>query len=73
MRENILMLYLADPGKATGCSTNSIVMREKKSVSHSLCSTALWRRQAQPVRNGASGHKIDYLIQVQVILNLQGY
>ena len=34
---------------------------------------ALWRWQAPTVMNGASSHKIDYITQVEGILNVKGY
>ena len=35
-----------------------------KSVSQPFLAMALQRRHAQMVRNGASSHKIDYVVQV---------
>ena len=60
---------LPDPG-ARVCFTNSVVIH---SFINSLTEspTALRRRQAQTVRNGASSHIIDYRIKVKGILNLK--
>ena len=51
--------YLADPGEARGCSTNSFVI---DSVTAPFPPTALWRSHAQTVRDRSSSNKIDYVI-----------
>ena len=56
------MIYLTHPGKASGCSTNTIVINSF--ISHPLIAAlppmCLRRRQAQNTSN-----KIDYVKQVK--------
>ena len=58
------LIYLADPGKARGCSTNIFAIH---SFIHSanfpdpLGKIYLRRRHAQTVKNGASSHKTNYI------------
>ena len=48
---NYIYIYLADPGKATGCSLSSLVINSLiNSVSQHFPPTALRRRQAQTIR-----------------------
>ena len=52
-------LYLADPGEARGCSTNTFVINSfihsvSQSVSQPFPPTALRRRHAQTVRDSSS-------------------
>ena len=59
-------VYLAERGKARGCSTSSFVI-------HSLSNqpfppTTLWRRHAQTVRDRSFSYKIDYVIGIKNIL-----
>ena len=66
--------YLADPGEARGCSTNTFVITwvsqsVSQSVSHPFPPTALWRWQAQTVRDSSFSYKIDYFIGIQNFLN----
>ena len=63
-------MFLADPGEARGCSTNSLVI---KSVSQPFPPTALRRRHAQTVRDGSSSCKIDYVIVIENCLNPEGH
>ena len=58
-------MYLADRGRARGCSTSIL--------SAPLPSLAFKRRQAQMVLNGVSSHKLGYVAQVLDILNLKGF
>ena len=58
-------LFLANPGKARGCSINSLVIDSLiKSVRQPFPATALRRRHAQTVRDSSSSFKIDYVIVV---------
>ena len=61
-------LLLADPGKARDLSINTIVIH---SISHPFPPTALRRRHAQTVRNGASRHNISYVTQAKDILHFK--
>ena len=65
-----LLKYLADPGKARGCSTNTPVIH---SFIQSVILTALRRRHAQTVRYRASSYKIDYVIVIKSFLNPEGH
>ena len=61
---------LADPGKARGCSTNSLVIHKLiQSVSEPFPPTTLRHRQAQTVRVSSSSYKIDYVIVINNFLN----
>ena len=51
--------YLADPGEARGCSTNSFVI---DSVTAPFPPTALWRSHAQTISDRSSSNKIYYVI-----------
>ena len=64
----------ARPGQSQGLLYKHCCNSLPDSVSKSpfVLPTALWRRQAQTVRNNASGQKIDYVAQVLGILNLKG-
>ena len=65
----ILREYLADPGKARGCSTNtSVSYLLNYSLIHPLVPTALQRRHAQTVRDMSYGYKIDYVIVIKNFL-----
>ena len=62
--------YLADPGKARGCSTNT-------SVIHSL-SNGLWKYlygavTPKRLKKGASSHKTNYIDIFSEILNPEGH
>ena len=60
--------FLADPGKARGCSTNSLAINSfSKSVSLSPHS---FTAPPQTIRDSISSHKIDYVI---VIKNPEGH
>ena len=61
---------LADPGKARGCSTNSLAIN---SVRQPFPPTALRRCHAQTVRDNSSSYKIDYVIVIKKFLNLKGH
>ena len=66
-------IYLADPGKARGCSTYSLVIHSfSQSVSQPFPPTVLRRRQAQRVRY-STNYKIDYFIMIKNILNPEGH
>ena len=65
-----LKWYLADPGKARGCSTNSLVIN---SLSHPFPPTALRRRHAQMVKYRAYSYKIDYVIVIKSFPNTKGH
>ena len=65
---------LADPGKARGCSINSLVILWFiQWVSQSFPPTALRRRHAQTVGVSTSNYKIDYVIMIKNYLNPKGY
>ena len=64
------MGFLADPGKARGCSTNTSVIH---SVSDPLVKISLRRRHARMVKNGDSSHKTDYMDIFSENLNLEGH
>ena len=53
--------YIADLGKARGGSKNTF---EIKSFDPTLPPLALWRHQAQKVRDNTTSHRIDYVAQV---------
>ena len=57
--------YLADPGKARGCSI--------KWVRKPFPPTALRRRHAQTVRDSSSSYKKDYVIVLKNFLNPKGH
>ena len=64
-------MYLADPGEARGCSTNTSVTN---SLSHSrFVKISLQRRHALVVKDGAFSHKIDYVSICLEIQNLEGH
>ena len=65
-----IQAFLADPGEARGCSTNTFVIN---SVSDPLVKISLRRRHALMVGDSASSHKIDYVRKFQEILNLEGH
>ena len=68
------LLYLADPGKARGCSTNSLRIHSFiNSVSRPFPPTAVRRRHAQTVRDTTSSYKIDYVIMIKTFLNPEGH
>ena len=59
------LMYLADPGAARGCSTNSLVINSFiNSLSQPFPPPALRRRHAQSVRDSNSSYKIDYVIGI---------
>ena len=62
--------FFADPVKARGCSTNSLMI---KSVRKPFPPTALWRRHAQTVRDSSSSYKINYVIVIKNCLNPEGH
>ena len=64
------MSFLADPGKAWGCSKNSLVT---DSLSEPFPPTALQRHHAQTVTDGCSSFKIDYVIVINDFLNPEGH
>ena len=65
---------LADPGKARGCSINSLLINSfSEWVSQPFPTTALWRRHAQTVRVSTSRFKIDYVIMIKNFLNPEGH
>ena len=66
--------YLADPGKARGCSINSLVIDSLiHSVSEPFSPTASRRRYAQTVKDRSSSYKIDFFIVIKTFLNLEGH
>ena len=66
--------FLADPGKARGCSTNSLVIHWLIHwFSEPFPPTALRRRHAQTVRDSTSSYKIDYVIVIKNLLNPEGH
>ena len=67
--------YLADPGKARGCSINSLVTDWLiQSVSKlAFSSQALRRLHAKTVRDRCSSYKIDYVIVIKNFLNPEGH
>ena len=52
--------YLADPGKARGCSINTFVTDSLIKSVH-FVKISLRRRHALLVEDGAFSHKIDYI------------
>ena len=63
-------LYLADPGKARGCSTTTFVIHSLiRSLSNPLLPTASWIRHAQTVIVSTSSYKMDYVIVIKSFLN----
>ena len=71
-------LYLADPGNARGCSTNSLVIHSFilsliQSVSQLFPPTALRRRHAQTVKDRSSCYEIDYVRVIKNFLNPEGH
>ena len=68
------IVYLADPGKARGCSTNSLVNNSLiHSVREPFPPTALQRRHGQTFRDSTSSYKIDYVIVIKNFLNPEGH
>ena len=66
--------FLADPGKARGCSTNSLVIHSfSQWVSEPFPPTALQRCHAQTVRDSSFSYKIYYVIVIKNVLNLKGH
>ena len=66
--------FLADPGDARGCSTNSLVIHWLIHwVSEPLPHTALQRCHSQTVRDSTSSYKIDYVIVIKNFLNPEGH
>ena len=63
-------VLLADPGKARGCSINSLV---NNSLTHPFPPTYLQRRHAQTVRYSSYSYNIDYVIVIQTFLNPKGH
>ena len=67
-------LFLAGPGEARDCSTNSLVINY---FIHSFIQPfppiALQRRYAQTVRDSSSSYKIDYVIGIKNFLNPEGH
>ena len=64
------MTCLADPGKARGGSTNSLVINSFiPSVSQPFPPKALRHRHAQTVGDSSSSYKIDYGILIKNFLN----
>ena len=45
----------------------------RQSVSEPFPPTALWRRQAQTIRDSTSSYKIDYVIMIKNFLNPEGH
>ena len=70
-----LLIYLADPGKARGCSiTNTFVIHSlTDSLSNPLVKISLRRSHARTGKNGASSHKTKYIEILSEILNLEGH
>ena len=66
--------YLADAGKARGCSINSLVIHSFINwVRNHFPPTALRRHHAQTVRDSSSSYKIDYVIVIKTFLNPEGH
>ena len=66
--------WIADPGKARGCSINSLVIHWLiHSLSQPFPPTALRRRHAQTVRDSTSSNKINYVIVIKNFLNPEGH
>ena len=71
---HIFYLFLADPGKARGCSKNSLVIHQIiHLVSQPFPPTALRRRHATTVRDSSSSYKINYFIVIQNLQNPKGH
>ena len=65
-------MLLAHSGKAGGSSTNSVIIQSLGlMVCHPSSFSVLRRHQAQTVWNGAISHKIQYVAQIEGILNLK--
>ena len=66
--------YLADTGKARGCSINSLSINSlSQSVSEPFHPTDFWRRHSQTVRDHTSSYKIYYVIVIKNFLNPKGH
>ena len=70
----MLIKYLADPGEARGCSTNtntntSVIHSFSQSVTDPFPPTGLWHRHAQTVIDSSFSYKIDYVIVIKTFLN----
>ena len=66
------LFFLADPGEARGCSTNSLVIHWLiRWFSQPFPPTAVRRRHAQTVRD--STYKIDYVMVIKNSLNPKGH
>ena len=71
---SIVWISLADPGKARGCSINSLVINSLTDwFSQPFPLTALRRRHTQMVRDWCSSYKIDYVIGIKTFLNTEGH
>ena len=71
-------MYVADPGEARACFTNSLVINEfsqsvSQSVSEPFTPTALQCPHAQKFRDSSSSYKIDYVIEIKNFLNPEGH
>ena len=71
----VLKVFLSDPGKARGCSTNSFVIYL---VIHSLITnpfppTALRRSHTQKVTYRSSSYKRNYVKVIKNFLNIKGH
>ena len=64
------LCFLANPGKARGCSTNTFVI---KLVGEPFPPTALRCRHAQTVRKSSFIYKIDYVIAIKTFLNPEAH
>ena len=69
-KANIGKVFLPDPGKARGCSTNTSLTQ---SLSDPLVPRALWHRHAQTFRDTPSSYQIDYVIVLKNFLNPKGH
>ena len=61
---------LADPGEASGCSTNTAIINL---LSDPLVPTASQRSHAQTFRDYSSSYKIDYVIVKKNLLSPEGH
>ena len=71
---SIQFYFLADPGKARCCSTNTFVIHWFINwFIHPLVKISLRRRHGQTVWSGASSHKRNYIDILSENLSLEGY
>ena len=69
-----IIMFLADPGEARGCFTNSLVIHSFINwVRNHFPLVDLRRRHAKTVRDSSPSYKIDYVIVMKTFLNPEGH